>query len=140
MGHRVSRCGFTEIAMKALTKKERTRASQRKYYLKNKAKLNLKSTKWSKANKKRTAEISRKSKQKNGIKYIPVSRSWDRSNPERVKRYARESFRRRCDVMSDAYVKDVIANRSTLKSEDVPRSLMQAKRAELKLLRLIKEQ
>ena len=128
------------MALSEKERKKRDTASRRKYYLKNKARLNKKSKDWANKNRARTNEICKLSREKNKHKYKSVKKDWDKSHPEQVKSYAKKTHKKRCSSLNDSYVSDVVANHSSLTSKDIPQSLIEAKRVELKLKRLIKEQ
>lgn len=143
----------------AMTEEEK-RAYNRAYYKRNREKRIAAVKKWSKENPDKVRAARARFKKLNP----EYQRQWTSENKDKVKKYnARpENVERRrlfsstyaekypCRVKSqqkswrdklcDGYIKGIFCRYSNLTFKDIPQSLIQAKRAELKLKRLIKEQ
>jgi hypothetical protein len=80
---------------------------------------------------------------------------WRKENPEKARKYDQEWFakhrekqRERCRInsakhrktLSNAYVRSLLAHRSFLSAADIPQELIEAKRAEIKIKRYLREQ
>lgn len=68
-----------------------------------------------------------------------IAKKWANANPERRKSYTRNCMRRQCQSLSDAYIRAKIAHRSGIPCAAIPKELVEAKREQLKLHRLLKE-
>lgn len=71
----------------------------------------------------------------NPEKFRAKSRNWTEANPEKHNEIARQSNAR----LPDAYVRGCLLQGTTLKGSDIPAELIEAKRRQLQVYRLIKE-
>ena len=115
----------------ALTEEEKRKrrraymkAYNKKYREENKAKCKRLTAEWRKNNR---------------DKVYKHKADWRKNNPETAHRGYNRRRRRNIAELTDLHIKGVLTARTKLKNKDLPQSLIQAKRAELKLLRLIKE-
>ena len=67
---------------------------------------------------------------------IPLNKIWQKNNRDRVNASARKS----CRSLSDSYVKTRLIVGTSLTREQIPQSLIDAKREHLKIKRFLKEQ
>jgi hypothetical protein len=124
-------------------------------YLRNKVKHYERTKRYRENNpeRKRADDIKYRERHKEVIKKRMAD--YNENNKEHVKEYKSNHYaankekylaaatrcnKRGADELSDTYIKRVIAHRTTLTAKDIPESLIQAKRAYIKGLRLIKEQ
>lgn len=132
-------------------RKERDRANKRKYYLKNKTKLKETRNVYSKENRDRIREYNRAYKVDNSDILKLKHDVWYRQNRDKRLKYNKEyanankqtitaNQKDRTARLTDGYVASKLYHRSNLSSKDIPQSLIMAKRAEIKLKRLIREQ
>jgi hypothetical protein len=149
-----------------LTEEERDRkcSKQRGVYKANAEQMRAKSKAWREANKesrhltqkkyrekhkdkiKEYAAITKEerasyqavyqSKEVNRVKKRVYSGIWQKNNRDKCSAAARKQSAR----LNDGYVAGLIAKRTNLSNMDVPQSLIKAKRAYIKGMRLIKEQ
>ena len=96
--------------------------------------------KYREANKAKCQELTAKWRVNNRDKVYKHKADWRKNNP--VTAHKGYNRRRRANIadLTDLHIKGVLTARTTLRSKDLPQSLIQAKRAELKLRRLIKDQ
>ena len=85
-------------------------------------------------------EAGRKRNRKYRARHPDRVRQWEKRNSEKVKEYQRKYREKSSDDLSDHYVKKLLtANNSPLTATDIPQPLIEAKRAEIKLKRELKE-
>lgn len=68
-----------------------------------------------------------------------VSRDWWRRNRDSANDRSKEAYRKRAEALTNSYVKHVLLANHWIKNVDVPHSLIEAKRVQLQIKRLIKE-
>lgn len=109
--------------------------------------------KWREANREKVRENHRKYREANREKIREIQRKYCEENPEKV----RETHRRYCEAnrekilkqsrkwarksrarLTDRYIKHILTDRSSLKFEDIPQELVEAKRELLRLERYLK--
>jgi hypothetical protein len=64
---------------------------------------------------------------------------WKKDNREKIITRNIQYFKEQKEALSDTYVSSLLTQKTVMKNIDIPQSLIQAKRAELKLRRLIKD-
>jgi hypothetical protein len=88
---------------------------------------------------------------KHKVRLLKQNKDWKAANPDLMKDYHRKYYQENKGhyrtlynkynkELTDSSVKRRISDRSTLKFKDIPQSLVRAKRAYIKGIRLIKEQ
>jgi len=109
--------------------KEEVAARQHRYYLNNREeriyKANIRADIWRKLNPKKIAKIQRRTYLKNKEDRIAKA-------TKRNKKQAAE--------LQDRYIRVLLSKNTALLSEDIPQALVELKREELKLIRLIKRE
>jgi hypothetical protein len=70
---------------------------------------------------------------------INNSRVWAKQNPEKVKAYSRKNEKRYAKQLTDSYVRRLLRQHNQLDAADIPQPLVEVKREEIKLKRLLKE-
>lgn len=113
-------CALKTCKIYANKFKEKISLHKKKYNLENKEKIK----KWINLNRGKVYEIKKRWRIKNREKYI---KSWKEKNKRSV------------ENMDDCYLRKLISDKSSLKHEDIPIELVEAKRDLLKFKRLIKE-
>ncbi len=111
----------------------------KKNYAKNKDVILKKHADYRDENQEQYKKSKRESWLKHKDKYLKTENErrlkYKRLNPEKIK--ARETKRK--DELQDSYVRKVLLNRTNLRSEDIPYSLIEMKRALMLLKRGIKD-
>lgn len=120
-----------KILAKCKENVEGNRAASRRYYLNNKEKKAAYHKKYVKENRDRIAAYVAKDRAENPEKYREAERKRYAANPERHAKYAKK----KTDNLDDCYV----AQKLHMATADVPKELLEAKRAHLLVGRLIKE-
>ena len=106
---------------------------------------------WRKDNPDKIKEQAASYYKKHKTRLLKQSKNWRTANPDETKAYNRKYFQANKDhynslyrkynkELTDSSVKRRISDRTTLKFKDIPQSLIKAKRAYIKGIRLIKEQ
>lgn len=129
----------------------------------------ISSAQWKRENPERAKLINKKSNHKNIKRVLSASKEWKKRNPEKVKRYSKirylrhkEKILQQCkqwninnpekvkeirqkyakksrELLLDSYLKRLIIQDTILKKSDIPMELIDFKRTQVQLKRLIKE-
>jgi hypothetical protein len=135
---------------------EKQRSFARKYYAANKELVNARSVQWQLNNKEKASASCKlwKSKNKEKIKVIArkyrkqpevkiksnqYQREWRGRNRAHANAEANKHRAKHCEELRDSYVCKTLTQNSSFKVKDIPPALIELKREELKLKRLIKE-
>jgi hypothetical protein len=92
--------------------------------------------KWKKENKDKNKEYQRKSLLKNREKNLIIKRLYNKT--ENARKWKKESRKKNIDLLRDEYLKELIVNNSGIDRDTITPELIEAKRAILKLKRLLK--
>jgi len=106
-------------------KKERKLAYQRKYYKENKTECDSRNKLWNKNN---------RAKRNN------YTREYEKSNPEWARAVRRRTKTKDRLELRDPYIKKLLRQNTILRDKDIPQSLIEAKRIEIKMKHYFKEQ
>jgi hypothetical protein len=156
------------MALTEEERKERRRVNRHNRYIENKEKELARSKAWREANLDKIREYDRNrtmtkkrrnqradwaKKNKEHVKafaaeyYITNKAAirakhaeWKKVNREKVITRNMQYFKEQRKSLSDTYVSSLLTQKTVMKNKDIPQSLIQAKRAEIKLTRLIKDQ
>jgi hypothetical protein len=135
-------------------RKERVRASNRRYYARNRDSVKARNHSYYMDNREARIEVKRnyrknnlemvkesqkKCYQKNKKKYYELTQKWKKANTENQKKYYRERVNRGIKELSDDYIKRLLCEKNSLRFTDIPQSLIVAKRLELQMKRYFKE-
>lgn len=154
-GYKYSRCRLCDRERKAVYRSKNQEKITRKikeYYYRNPEKLTLKHKNSYSNNKedikKRKRDyyerLSKEEKRKRAIKYRE-------NNIERVNKYSRDWYHKKgkhkysaiakinIDTLDDSYVKQLIRQYTSIRSHEIPKELIEAKKIYLKLKRKLKE-
>jgi hypothetical protein len=102
---------------------------------------NARTREWRLKNKARVKEYNRMYEKNNRERINRIQRGFNARHADRLASVQRDKARLQRKYLSDQYIKEVLCgNGSHLTYKHIPQSLVEAKRAELKLIRLIKEQ
>lgn len=83
--------------------------------------------------------LARKYRENNLEKSRDRSREWRNNNRDKFHEIQAKSRNKAKEDLSDRWIKKVIAANSKLRTSDIPASLIDAKRIEMKINRLLKE-
>lgn len=111
----------------------------KEHYELNKAKVLAYQRAYREKNPERVRQIKYDSWFRNGYKYLIRENLRKKKYKELYAEKYRERDKRRVENLEDSYVKKVLMNRSNLKSEDIPDSLVEIKRALIILKRNVKK-
>ena len=109
--------------------------TQKEYYLKNIVAIKETKKTYRLNNKEKIAASGKRWAMANRDKCLESSRKHRSANIEKI----RGDFQEMRDGLHDNYIKRLICDKSNIRCGDIPQSLIEAKRAELKLKRLIRE-
>ena len=116
--------------------KDCMRIFKKKYYSKNKEKINKHSREYHLKNKEKINKYDREYYSKNKEKIAERQREYKLKNREKVRKKSREQRKQ----LADVYVANLITQRTDLTIADIPSDLIEAKRLEIKIKRIIKEE
>jgi len=138
----VIKSGTTKAGSQQFKCRHCMKEAHRKHYELNKAKLKIKYAQYRKENPEKIKEIRKKywKKIKNETREARRERwrKWRMANPEKHAKRNRKYKKQITKDLTDVYVRQVISTDSFLKAEDIPQSLIEAKRAVMMLKRGIK--
>ncbi len=128
------------------TQQYKCRACMKEYhkanYELNKEVIRQKHATYRKENREKIAKGKRESRKRNKIKYMSeqgIANALFRHKMEREKNQKRLRDRKEVELLKDNYIKRKLKHRTNLKNEDIPQSLIEAKRAMLLLKRGIRK-
>jgi hypothetical protein len=129
-------CAIAYSAAWAKANPEKAKDSNAKWYKANTEKANARNKAWQKANRERVNAASYAWKKAHPERMKECNAAWHEAN--RDNQNARQAEKRK--AMPDWYIKQIIIITSSIpKQANIPAEMIEAKRVELKLNRLIKE-
>jgi len=90
------------------------------------------------ANSESVKQRAKKWKDENKARHLETVRRWQASHPVRTKELKQKCKRKARTTLSDSYVKQELARKTTLRHSDIPQELVELKRAHLKIHRQLK--
>lgn len=118
---------------------EKVREACRKWRESNPEKAKKATTNWRERNPDNVQKWSRTSYSKNPEKSKEATTNWRNKNRRRFNENNRKNLKAQRDRMNDTYIKRTLYQGTSLKSADIPEALIEAKREQIKLKRLIKD-
>lgn len=112
--------------------------TQKIYYELNKRKVLIRQAIYYKANRAQVLKKDKAYRERNPSKINAAKRLWERRNKEAVLQSKSRHKKKSAALLTDAYVKGLIANGSMMESKNVPYSLVELKREQMNLRRLAK--
>jgi len=151
-----------DTSLIAYSKKEKLLSTKRAYYKKNKEKILAANAAWNKANKEKIAVVKKRYYKKNKEKIAVDHKGYQEKNKEKINlrrkrpnaEYQRKKYYENIEKsraisraknlsrsvhLSDVYVKSLICKAIGITHKNIPYELIEAKRSEMKITRLIKE-
>ncbi len=141
------KCASEQKKKSHIKHREKRLQEQKEYYKKNKKHLAKAAKKWIKNNiekvrliKSNWVKRNRSQINKRERENPEIYRKWDREHPERIKEIGKKTMQNAREKLSDYYVKSLICKHSdSLKHKDIPKTLVEVKKEQIKLQRLINE-
>ena len=115
---------------------EKVKERSKKYYENNSEKLKESSKKYYENNSEKLKESSKKYRENNPEKVKEKAKKWKENNHEKVKKYTNKIS----NEMGDSYIKNKLCTitKNSLHVGDLPNELIEVKRLQIQLFRLIK--
>jgi hypothetical protein len=131
--------------------KECKKKYTRKWASDNRVKILKRQAVYRKENFEAISAVKKKAYLRKRQHYIDKTRQWAKANPERRKAIAmkwaklhpeaiKEAARRRCRDLMPCYVRYVLTKDSALNASDIPQELVDAKREQLKIRRIVRNE
>jgi len=112
----------------------------KEYYLKNKEYFNKRSREYYLKNKENLRKKSREYNSKNKEKINKYFKEYRSKNKENCKKIVKKYKKKQREQLEDGYIVQLITQNTGLTTADIPSELIEAKRLEIKIKRIIKEE
>ena len=124
---------------------EKVKGYNQKHYIKHKDAVDARNAKYRSENKAKIAENDKKYRASNRGKIRKIKKAWEAKNRAKVNASSRDTSRAATQSMNDTYIKRLLArvyvegSEHSLAFESIPQDLVELKRINLQITRILKE-